>query len=219
MKRLVLAGVSAIAVVTMMGAANAADMPRRHAMPTKAPMYVSESYNWTGVYAGINGGYSWGRANFSAPLSTGDINTKGGQVGGTLGYNYQVGQVVFGLETDLDWSDVKGSGACGGLTCESKNTWLGTTRGRIGYAFNRFMPFVSGGLAYGGVKNSATGLGDSTSTKAGYALGGGIEAAIAGPWTAKVEYLYTDLGNTSAPSGSDVSFKSNTVRAGLNYRF
>ena len=218
MKRLVLAGVGALAMVTLMGAANAADLPRRHAMPTKAPMY-EQAYNWTGVYAGINGGYGWGTANFSAPLSTGDINTTGGQVGGTLGYNYQVGHAVFGLETDLDWSNVKGSAACGGLTCESKNTWLGTTRGRIGYAFDRFMPFISGGVAYGGVKNSATGLGDSTTTKAGYALGGGVEAALTGPWTAKVEYLYTDLGNTSAPSGADVSTKANLVRAGLNYRF
>ena len=68
MKRLVLAGVSAIAVVTMMASAHAADMPRRHAMPAKAPVYVAPAYNWTGFYAGINGGYSWGRANFSAPL-------------------------------------------------------------------------------------------------------------------------------------------------------
>jgi outer membrane immunogenic protein len=219
MKRLVLAGVSAIAVVTMMGSANAADMPRRSAMPAKAPMYVSQTYNWTGVYAGINGGYGWGRSNFSAPLSTGDFNTKGGQVGGTLGYNYQVGQAVFGLEGDLDWSDVHGSGTCGALTCETKNTWLGTARGRIGYAFDRFMPYVTGGLAVGGIKNSATGLGESTTTKAGYALGGGIEAALTGPWTAKVEYLYADLGRSSAPTGSDASFKANLVRAGLNYRF
>ncbi len=176
-------------------------------------------YNWTGVYAGINGGYGWGRSNFSAPLSTGDFNTTGGQVGGTLGYNYQVGQAVFGLEGDLDWSNVKGSAACGGLTCETKNNWLGTARGRIGYAFDRFMPYVTGGLAVGGVKNSVTGLGDSTTTKAGYALGGGLEAALAGPWTAKVEYLYADLGHTSAPAGSDASFKTNLVRAGLNYRF
>jgi outer membrane immunogenic protein len=219
MKRLVLAGVSAVAVVTMMASAHAADMPRRSAMPAKAPMYMAPGYNWTGVYAGINGGYGWGTSNFSAPLSTGDFNTKGGQIGGTLGYNYQAGQVVFGLEGDLDWSDVKGSAACGALNCETKNTWLGTARGRIGYAFDRFMPYVTGGLAVGGVKNSATGLGSSTTTKAGYALGGGLEAALTGPWTAKVEYLYADLGDSSAPSGADASFKSNTVRAGLNYRF
>lgn len=216
MKRLVLASV---AVVTLMGAANAADMQRRQAMPTKAVPYV-QMYNWTGAYVGINGGIGWGRSNFSAPVATGDFNTRGGMVGGTVGYNWQGGQTVFGLEGDLDWSNVRGNSACGaGLTCETRNNWLGTARGRIGYAFDRVMPFVTGGLAVGGVKNSVSGFGDSTTTKAGYTLGGGVEAAIAGPWTAKAEYLYTDLGRTSAPAGSDVRFKSNTVRAGLNYRF
>lgn len=216
MKRLVLASV---AVVTLMGAANAADMQRRQAMPTKAVPYV-QMYNWTGAYVGINGGIGWGRSNFSAPVATGDFNTSGGMVGGTVGYNWQAGQAVFGLEGDLDWANVRGSSACGaGLSCETRNNWLGTARGRVGYAFDRIMPYVTGGLAVGGVKNSITGSGENSTTKAGYALGGGVEAAIAGPWTAKVEYLYTDLGRTSAPLGADVSSKSNTVRAGLNYRF
>jgi outer membrane immunogenic protein len=219
MKRSVLAGAAALAIVSTMTAANAADLPRRHAMPVKAPMYAAP-YNWTGLYLGINGGGGWGRSNFSAPLATSDFNTSGGQIGGTLGYNYQVNNAVFGLETDLDWSNVKGSTTCGaGLTCETKNSWLGTARGRIGYAFDRFLPYVTGGLAYGDVKNSVTGFGSTSTTKAGWTLGGGLEAAIAGPWTAKVEYLYADLGRASAPAGSDASSKTNLVRAGLNYRF
>src|SRR5665647_1951320 len=216
MKRLVLASV---AVATLMGAANAADMPRRTAMPTKAVQY-NAPYNWTGAYIGINGGGGWGRTNFSAPATSGDFNTSGGLIGGTIGYNYQVNQAVFGLEGDLDWSNIRGNSACGvGLNCETRNNWLGTARGRIGYAFDRCMPYVTGGLAVGGVKNSITGAGDTSTTKAGYTLGGGLEAALTGPWTAKVEYLYVDLGRTSAPLGSDASFKANTVRAGLNYRF
>ncbi len=219
MKRLVLASVGALAVAASMGSANAADIARRAAMPTKAVPYVS-TYNWTGAYVGINGGAGWGRSNFSAPATSGDFNTSGGQVGGTIGYNYQVNQAVFGLEGDLDWSNVRGSTACGaGLNCETRNTWLGTARGRVGYAFDRFMPYVTGGLAVGGVKNSISGFGDQSTTKAGYALGGGIEAALTGPWTAKVEYLYADLGRVSAPLGSDVRVKENTLRAGLNYRF
>jgi outer membrane immunogenic protein len=218
MKRLVLAGVGVLAMATMMASAQAADMPRRHAMPTKAPMY-NAPYNWTGAYVGINGGGGWGRSDFSGALAGSDFRTSGGMVGGTLGYNYQVGQAVFGVETDLDWANIKGSGACAGLTCSTENTWLGTARGRIGYAFANVMPYVTGGLAYGGVKNSVTGSGDTTSTKAGYALGGGLEAAIAGPWSAKVEYLYADLGRTDAPLGTDAKTKENIVRAGLNYRF
>ena len=219
MKRLVLATVGALAVVATMGSANAADMPRRTAMPTKAVQYVA-LYNWTGAYIGINGGAGWGRSDFSAPAASGGFNTSGGQVGGTIGYNLQAGQAVFGLEGDLDWSNVRGSSACGvGLTCETRNTWLGTARGRVGYAFDRFVPYVTGGLAVGGVKNSISGFGDTTTTKAGYALGGGIEAALTGPWTAKVEYLYADLGRVSAPLGADARAKENIVRGGLNYRF
>jgi outer membrane immunogenic protein len=218
MKRFVLAGVGVLALATMMASAQAADLPRRSAMPVKAPVYAAP-YNWTGFYIGINGGGGWGRSNYSGALAGSDFRTSGGLIGGTLGYNYQVGQAVFGLETDLDWSNVRGSGTCGALTCETRSNWLGTARGRIGYAFDRFMPYLTGGLAYGGVKTSVSGFGDNTSTKAGYALGGGLEAAIAGPWSAKIEYLYADLGRASAPLGTDARFYESTVRAGLNYRF
>ena len=221
MKRVILAGVSAIAVVTMMSAASAADLPRRHAaMPVKAPEYMA-AYNWTGAYIGINGGGAWGRSNWS---STGtDFNTSGGLIGGTVGYNWQTGPVVFGLEGDIDWSGVKGSSTCAvGVSCETKNDWLGTARGRIGYAFNRVMPYITGGLAVGNVKAS-TSLGSTDETRAGYAIGGGIEANIVGPWSAKIEYLYADLGKTNCAAcvvgGTDVSFHENIVRAGLNYRF
>jgi outer membrane immunogenic protein len=78
---------------------------------------------------------------------------------------------------------------------------------------------VTGGAAFGDIKTSVAGVGDARSTKAGWTLGGGIEAAIAGPWTAKVEYLYVDLGRGGSILGSDANFHTNIVRAGLNYRF
>ncbi len=219
MKRLVLASIGALAMVTTMGAANAADIQRRQAMPTKAPAYV-QMYNWTGAYVGINGGGGWGRSNTSAPFASGGFNTSGGVVGGTIGYNWQAGQTVFGLEGDIDWSNIRGSSSCGvGLSCETKNSWLGTARGRVGYAFDRFMPYVTGGLAVGDIKNSVSGFGSSTATKAGWTLGGGLEAALTGPWTAKVEYLYVDLGRGTSVLGSDTKFNTSLVRAGLNYRF
>jgi outer membrane immunogenic protein len=219
MKRFVLAGVGALAVMTAMGSANAADIQRRQAMPAKAPAYV-QAYNWTGGYVGINGGGGWGRSDFSAPFATSGFRTSGGVVGGTVGYNWQANQAVFGVEADLDWSNIRGSSACGvGLTCETRNNWLGTARGRIGYAFDRFLPYVTGGLAFGNVKTSITGLGDSSNTKTGYALGAGLEAALSGPWTAKIEYLYADLGRSGSLLGSDARFNTNLVRGGLNYRF
>lgn len=220
MKRVILAGVSALAVVTMMGAANAADLPRRRAeMPVKAPEYVAP-FSWTGFYVGINGGGAWGHSNWSG-TGTG-VNTSGGMIGGTVGYNWQAGPTVFGLEGDIDWADVKGSSTCGGLSCETKNDWLGTVRGRVGYAFNRVMPYVTGGLAVGNIK-ATTPFGSNDQTRAGYTLGGGIEANIIGPWSAKIEYLYADLGKTSCAActvgGTDVNFHENIVRAGLNYHF
>ena len=127
------------------------------------------------------------------------------------------------LQDRVDWSGVKGSSTCGVAgSCETKNDWLGTARGRIGYAFNRVMPYITGGLAVGNVKASSS-LGSTDETRAGYAIGAGIEANIVGPWSAKLEYLYADLGKTNCSTcvagGTDVSFHENIVRAGINYRF
>lgn len=226
MKRVIRAGIGALAMVTMMGAANAADIAHRQAMPTKAPAYVVP-YNWTGFYVGVNGGGGFGHSTWSGPVGTTGFNTSGGVVGGTLGYNYQMGQAVFGLEGDIDWSNIRGStsgGICTGGSCETRNNWLGTARGRIGYAFDRFMPFVTGGAAFGDIKATPVGLGSETTTRAGWTLGGGGEFAIAGPWTAKIDYLYVDLGKGSCGAAvcgtaTDVNFHTSLVRGGINYRF
>jgi outer membrane immunogenic protein len=81
------------------------------------------------------------------------------------------------------------------------------------------MPYVTGGLAVGDIDSNITGVGSSDKTKAGWTVGAGVEAAIAGPWTAKVEYLYVDLGNGDSIGGIRPDFTTNIVRAGLNYRF
>ncbi len=227
MKRVVLAGMGALAMVTMMGAANAADLSRRHAMPAKAPAYVVPGYNWTGFYAGINGGYGFGHSEWSNPVGTSGFDIDGGVVGGTLGYNYQVNQIVFGLEGDVDWSGIKGqtsTGICVGGTCETSNNWLATARGRIGYAFNRIMPYLTAGAAFGDVKMNLPGIGSETDTRAGWTAGAGVEFALTGPWTAKVEYLYADLGKATCSAATcgvstNVDFNTSLVRAGFNYRF
>jgi len=227
MKRLFLAGIAALATITMTDAANAADIARRQEMPIKAPAYYAP-YNWTGFYVGINGGGGWGRSEWTnVSGSSGGFDVSGGLVGGTIGYNWQLGQWVFGLEGDIDWSNIRGStssGICAGTPCETKNDWLGTGRMRIGYAFDRFLPYVTGGVAFGDVKGSVAGFGSSSDTNTGWTVGGGIEAAIAGPWTAKIEYLYVDLGNNNCSGGScavstNVDFHTNIVRGGINYRF
>jgi outer membrane immunogenic protein len=216
MKKLLLASVGVLALG--IASASAADIARRRA-PPPAPAYVAPPFTWTGAYVGINGGYGWGNSDFSAPFPSSSFDTSGGLVGGTLGYNYQMNQIVFGIEGDIDASWIKGNGTCGGFACQTKNTWLGTVRGRLGYAFDRFMPYVTGGAAFGDIDNTITGVGSASETKAGWTVGGGLEANVWGPWSAKVEYLYVDLDRAAPVLGSDAKFQSNIVRAGLNYHF
>jgi outer membrane immunogenic protein len=220
MKRVLLSSVATAALTaSLMGSAAAADLPRRVEQVTKAPAYVASIYNWTGPYVGINGGGGWGRASFAPPFASGPFNASGGLIGATLGYNWQINQAVFGLEGDLDWSNMRGSAFCSVTSCDVRNGWLGTIRGRVGLAWDRVMPYVTGGLAFGDIRTNVTGVGSGNTTKSGWTLGGGVEFALAGPWTAKLEYLYVDLGRGGGIAGTDASFRANVLRAGVNYRF
>ena len=213
-----------VGLAALTGTAAAADLPPR---PAPAPYYKAPVaipvYNWTGFYIGINGGGGFGH---SAWDSTGGFNTSGGLVGGTVGYNYQFGQGVVGLEGDIDWADINGTTntACP-FGCKTSDHWLSTVRGRLGYAADRFMPFVTGGAAFGDIRASTPGFAGANQTNAGWTVGAGLEFAIAGNWTAKAEYLYVNLGklNCGIACGAlvtdNVSFTTNIVRAGVNYRF
>ncbi len=143
-------GLAALAFLASSFSTQAADIPRPVYKSAMRP--VIAYYNWTGFYVGINGGYGFGTSNWSGAAVS--PKPKGGVAGGTIGYNYQVGSWVWGLEGDFDWADVNGSAVCGGFTCQTKNSWLATFRGRIGYAFDRWMPYFTGGGAYGNVKAS-----------------------------------------------------------------
>jgi len=225
MKRRLLASVGLVALAV--SSALAADTPRSMP-PGRAPLYVPY-FSWNGIYFGINGGYSWGQWNWTdtvALATGGDFDVGGGLFGGTLGYNWQSGMLVFGIEGDFDWSNIKGSTAIGCATvCETANDWLATVRGRIGLGFDRFLPYVSAGLAYGRVKGSMAGVGGFSDSNLGWAAGGGLEYAFISNLSAKIEYLYVDLGTTSCgaacPAGSpfDVTFQSHLFRVGLNYKF
>jgi outer membrane immunogenic protein len=217
MKTFLLASVGVLALGVAQ--ASAADIARRRPPPVQAPVYVAPPFSWTGGYIGVNGGYGFGRSEFSAPFAGSSFDTSGGLVGGTLGYNYQMDQIVFGIEGDIDASWIKGSSTCGGLSCETKNSWLATVRGRLGYAAGRFMPYVTGGAAFGDINNTIAGLGSASETKTGWTAGGGLEYNFNGPWSAKLEYLYVDLGRGAPIAGSDADLTANIVRAGINYRF
>ena len=222
MKRVVFAFV---ALAAMTAIAAAADLARRAPAPYyPAQPAIVQIYNWTGFYIGINGGGGFGSSNWD---STGSRDVSGGLIGGTAGYNYQFGQVVAGIEGDIDWSGINGSttNLCP-PGCQTSNTWLATVRGRLGYAADRFMPYITGGAAFGNIKASVPGFAQTSSDNSGWTIGAGLEAAFAPNWTAKVEYLYVNLGSFNCGlncggglATDNVSFHANLLRAGVNYKF
>ena len=123
MKRFVVACVGVLACAQM--SARAADIPARYPMPYRAPVYGAV-YNWTGFYLGINGGGGWGRSQWDG---IDKFNISGGLIGGTVGYNWQINQLVIGAEGDIDWSGVRGTtNVLCPPGCESRNSWLATAR-------------------------------------------------------------------------------------------
>lgn len=218
MKKLLLASTL---LASLAVSAQAADLGYKK--PSVVP--VMAQYNWTGFYVGIQGGYGFGGSNkhTNGVINSGSIDLKGGLVGGTIGYNYQLAnRVVLGAEGDYAWSGMKGSSAlnCAAPGCRTDVRSFGTARVRVGYAFDRILPYVTGGLALGDVRGRAGALSGSE-FRAGWTIGAGVEAAIWQNVTAKIEYLYYDLGKFtySAPTNLSTTGKGHLVRAGLNYRF
>lgn len=193
-------------------------------------------FDWTGVYAGVNVGGGFG--TFDHPFSAGttlppatlldgslDISAGGFLGGAQAGYNWQSGQMVFGVETDIQGSAVKAENALnlniggpGGIDVNgeagTKVDWFGTLRARMGFTpTDRLMVYGTAGVAYGRVKSYIDGdisvLGalagsideSSAKTKAGWTAGAGAEYAVTNNWTIKSEYLYTDFGKSTLYSG------------------
>lgn len=182
------------------------------------PAYPARKfYDWTGFYAGINGGGAFGKTNWTAIATTplganiavgsGSTSISGGIVGVTAGYNLQTGDpFVVGMEADFDWADIKGTTPATGAVdacpsgCELKVPWLATARLRFGYAFwDTVLPYVTGGAAIADLNAEAVGkpTGVAATTNLGWTAGGGVEFVISGAWRAKVEYLYVNLNGFS----------------------
>jgi outer membrane immunogenic protein len=201
--------------------------------------------SWTGTYGGVAAGYGWGHSDQTDPgliattpglpnLGDGHFSVNGGLLGGTLGYNLQNGASVFGLEGDFSWADIAGQSALCGPTaatlhpCGTKLDALGTFRGRMGFtagATGNWLLYGTGGLAIGEVHGWDSLTPSSGSDwRAGWTVGVGVETAFSPNWTAKLEYLYVDLGkaqtfNIVPGVPESVSFTSNLIRLGVNYKF
>jgi outer membrane immunogenic protein len=227
MRRIAMLFLSMVAFAGMMSGAEAQTKKRlvTKAVPiTKAPPApVSRSL---GLYIGVNGGYGWNRATFYGPPGARDFHMPTGMAGLTFGYNAQSGAWVYGIETDIDGAWNKGTNTLGApcLGCEVRITYLGTVRGRAGYAVGQSLPFITGGFAYGGVQAGLPTREKDTDNKSGWTAGGGVEYALPANWSLKTEYLYFELGKTGCSAlncGTDVAVKTrgNLLRAGANYRF
>ena len=203
MNKILLASASSLALIS---AAAAADMPAR---PLKAVPPVP-TWNWQGFYIGINGGVARHEAvidvSITTPFDHSEIEKTGATFGGQIGLNLQSQNFVYGVE--VDWNRVDGAGSnvttpASPALFVSDLSWLATARGRIGLLIAPpTLAYVTGGLAVGRVRSNwfGTSLVENR-TKAGWALGGGIEHMFAPNWTAKAEVLYADLGDTrSAPA-------------------
>jgi outer membrane immunogenic protein len=247
-------GLALLAITALVGSAVAADMP------VKAPVYkapvVAPIYNWTGFYLGLNAGGSWGRQDNSLVTVPGgttvfsDSDKLNGFIGGgQIGYNWQTDHWVFGVEADFQGSGQKTDGSfvipsfagvavIPGLTATytDKLEWFGTVRGRVGYAFDRWLPYITGGWAYGHGNISGTGTTTPAGTVlafsasqdySGWTVGGGVEWAFMDHWSAKAEYLYINFGNgpTVTANGAGTlaivsgRMTDNIARLGINYKF
>jgi outer membrane immunogenic protein len=219
MARLVLSFIAGLTLVAV-GPALAADLPVK-----SAPLAPTPTSSWTGVYVGANVGYAWGTGS-SGGISD-DMNGVIG--GGQLGYNWQSGPLVLGVEGDIQASGQKNSDTAtlAGIrfTLDREVPWFATLRGRIGYASGPWLIYGTGGAAWGNYKITISALGTSASddtTKTAWTGGGGVEWMFAPKWSAKLEYLYIDTGNTDVTLfGTTFSgrLQDNVVRAGVNYHF
>lgn len=239
MKRVLVLAAAAAVATAFASTAGAADIRRAPPPVAKAPAYVAPIFTWTGFYIGGNLGYGWGDGSGTvtntgiAPLgATGPVSGNGnGILGGVqIGYNWQTGAFVWGVETDFQLSAGEGTfaGNTGAVTFtgNSKNEWFGTIRGRLGYAVDRWLLYVTGGGAYS--HNSISGTDslartfNASATGWSWTVGGGVEAALTNNWSVKGEYLYISTPDTlPIRAGTTITgdTDSHVFRVGVNYRF
>ena len=199
-------------------AAMAADLPSRTRSAPAPVVMQAPIFTWTGAYIGLQAGYAWDRVSVSNAFAGVPVNlSRNGFVGGGhIGYLYQAGPAVFGVEGDVEGATIKNSGLRASL------------RGRLGLAADRALFYVTGG---GALANQNYALwsplapaftNSASATKLGWTLGAGVEYAFAPNWSARVEYRYSDFGklnvaNFVAPAS--ISRRENAVRLGVSYHF
>lgn len=247
MRRLVfLVGVAVVALLVTPAMAD--NLPTKAPPPFPATAPTPAPANWTGFYVGLNGGGVWGDSDpsmttafspvqFFFPATVALINTigaphlqpDGGILGGQIGYNYQSGAIVWGVEIDFNYMATKDfsnittlspNGTFMNLNQAVSTDWLFTARPKLGYAFNdNLLLYVTGGLAMTDLKYNATysdqfgsiSAGAVSGPRTGWTIGAGLEYALLRNWSVKLEYLYTDFGTVSTSGVPNATFNAACV--------
>jgi outer membrane immunogenic protein len=237
---------AALALLLSSTAAFAADLAPQPVEPV-APVVVAP-FTWTGIYGGLQAGYTFGNSDFSVyrastglPDYEGSMDPSGFTGGLYVGANYQFeGNFVIGIEADGNYDDVKDSSVAYGNAAagtapvtpresDAKLKWDASVRLRAGYAFDRFLPYITGGVAFGKFDYNPNWTIDGqlrhSSTQTGWTIGAGLEYAVTDNLIARVEYRYTDYGKKTYVEyvnplfNDDIDLKTNSIRVGIAYKF
>lgn len=203
------------------GSAQAADIVRPDV--NTAIVAAPPTFSWNGFYAGGNAGASLGRSKIGLD-DGGEVKSMNpyGFIGGLYaGYNIDVGgDVILGLDTDFLWSNLRKYNNVDRLN----QKWTGSTRLRVGYAVNRWFPYVAAGVSYSKIDALFDQDGDSVKNKihAGWTAGTGYDYAMTDNVLLRAEYRYSDLGEKTyniSDKNAHVKFNSNDFRIGIAYKF
>jgi len=226
-----LAGCAAAALLLTLSAANAADLARPVPPPVyKAPAMVSPAFSWTGLYFGLEGGYGWARESYTdnifGPVSH---SPEGGIFGGVLGYRYQIGQFVLGVEGTGAWADLNDSVTGAGFSETLKARSIYTATGQIGWAaLPQTLLYAKGGWAGASINNNLNGPGltaSNTQSPSGWTVGAGIDYAIWQNVVLGIEYDHMQFGYDNYYIGGvwvvngAGDFKIDQVVGRLTYKF
>jgi len=206
---------------------------------TKAPPMIQAAYDWSGFYIGLNGGGGTSHQTWDlvGGLSEGSHDATGGTVGGQVGYRWQTGPIVFGVEAQGNWADFSGDNISNVIPADRNRTKIdafGLFTGQVGYAWNNALLYVKGGAAVVDDKYSilsgATGalVASTSETRWGGTVGVGFEYGFAPNWSVGVEYDHLFMGSSTnnfvTPAGVFVGADSikqdaDIFTARVNYRF
>ena len=226
------------------GLAGALVSPSAMAADIARPVYKAPpagalpvAYDWTGFYIGGHVGYGWAKKDWQDSFGLFNLSTdaNGFLGGGQVGFNYQIGQFVLGAEGDFSWTGINGGSTLtgGGVPAPGRSfntdvNWVSTVTGRLGLAFDRWLVYAKGGVAWAEDKFSTDlytfpGAVEVTDTRIGWTAGAGVEYAFAPAWSAKLEYNYMDFGDKavsfSPTTTTSIDQQIHVVKLGINYKF